>query len=56
MITDVTIRCNVCHEVYKVSFELLKKKTSENAGFFPCRKCGSQATDWQFGSTTENNR
>ena len=49
MNTDVSIRCNVCHEEYKVSFELLKKETKAHAGFFPCRKCGSEATDWHFG-------
>ena len=47
--TDVTITCKVCDAKFKVSLEELKKETKKHAGFFPCRKCGSLATDWHYG-------
>ena len=48
---EVTIKCKVCDSRYKVTQEELKKRTSETHGFFPCKKCGSFATDWHFGET-----
>ena len=44
----VRIRCKGCSMVYFVDTRELKHKTEQNGGFFPCIKCGSQNTDWEF--------
>ena len=47
----VRIRCNTCGEVYFVTTRDLKRKSDETHGFFPCTKCGSHATNWEFRPT-----
>lgn len=49
MSTDVTVVCNVCGHKIKVPIQELKEEAAKNSGFYPCRKCGSFATDWHFG-------
>ena len=44
----VRVRCGDCGETYFVKTRELKNKSEEANGFFPCIKCGSHATRWEF--------
>lgn len=47
----VRIRCKSCGEAYYVTTKDLKRKSDETNGFFPCIKCGSYETYWEFRPT-----
>lgn len=44
----VRIHCKGCNETYFVGVRELKRKSEETMGFFPCSKCGSHDTSWEF--------
>lgn len=44
----VRIKCKDCQQSYFLKAKILKKKVQENNGWFPCEKCGSHATTWEF--------
>ena len=45
---NVRIKCRSCNAQYFVDTRVLKRKTECNSGFFPCEKCGSHSTEWEF--------
>ena len=47
----VRIKCRMCGETYCITTKELKRKTDEFDGFYPCRKCGSHSTNWEFRKT-----
>lgn len=44
----VRMKCSACGGVYFVRLRGLKNKTAENNGWYPCDKCGSHDTSWDF--------
>ena len=46
--SHVRILCKECGQTYFVKQKVLKRKTDEHNGWFPCEKCGSHNTTWVF--------
>ena len=44
----VRVFCKDCKATYDVKMKSLKRKAEENRGCFPCEKCGSHNTTWEF--------
>ena len=44
----VRIQCKGCGANYYVGQRDLKNKSAANNGYYPCDKCGSRDTTWEF--------
>ena len=42
------MKCSSCGDTYFVRLKVLKDKTAANNGCYPCDKCGSRDTTWEF--------
>ena len=44
----VQVRCKDCQQTFFVRAKDLKKKVQKHNGYYPCDKCGSFNTTWEF--------
>lgn len=45
----VEVECRDCKAIYLITQKELRRRSRQCDGYYPCGKCGSHNTTWEFG-------